>query len=358
MKIGIINSGGDAQGTNAVIASAVKHGLRLGHEFVGFIKGWEGLLDMDYVNLDRDAVRGISHVGGTILYTTNKGRFAGKAGLGEKHQIPDDILNLAKQNLATLGVDVLLVIGGDGTLSGAAQLANLGVKVVGVPKTIDNDLAATDATYAFHTAVDIVVEALDRIHTTAYSHNRAIFVETMGRHAGWIALNAGLAGGAHIILLPELAFSYSRLVWAMKQRQTLGEKYSIIVVAEGAYAQNEGLTIDRAGDKSEVKLGGVSDQIMHRIEQMSPDTFEMRNVILGHVQRGGAPNAYDRVLSKSFGVAAVDAIHNKQFGTVVCLQNNLIVPVALNDVVEKLKLVTTDNLLYQTAQKIGIYFGT
>lgn len=357
MKIGIIHSGGDAQGTNAVIAAAVKHGLRLGHKFIGFIKGWEGLLDMDYIQLDRDAVRGISHLGGTILYTTNKGRFAGKAGLGSKNQIPSEILQQAKDNLDTLGVEALIVIGGDGTLSGAQQLATLGVKFVGVPKTIDNDLSATDATYGFNTAVDIVVEALDRVHTNAYSHNRAVFVETMGRHAGWIALHAGLAGGAHIILLPEFPFSYDRLVWSMKQRKQIGEKYSIIVIAEGAHAKGEDLTTDADNDKPEVKLGGVSAQIMHRIEQMAPDEFEMRNVILGHVQRGGAPNAYDRVLSKAFGIAAIDTLLSNHFGYVVCLQNNKIVPIPVSEVVDKLKLVTTDTLAYQAAQKIGIYFG-
>lgn len=357
MRIGIIHSGGDAQGTNAVIAASVKHGLRLGYEFVGFIKGWEGLLDMDYINLDRDAVRGISHLGGTILYTTNKGRFAGKAGLGSKNEIPYAVLSQAKSNLDTLKIDALIVIGGDGTLSAALQLQKLGVKIVGVPKTIDNDLGATDSTYGFHTAVDIVVEALDRIHTNAYSHNRAVFVETMGRHAGWIALHAGLAGGAHIILLPEFPFSYEKLLWTMKQRKQIGEKYSIIVVAEGAHAKGEELTTDKDNDKPEVKLGGVSAQIMHKIEQMAPDEFEMRNVILGHVQRGGAPNAYDRILSKAYGIAAVDALKNGHFEHVVSLQNNKIIPVSLVNAVDKLKLVTTDSMAYQAAQKIGIYFG-
>jgi 6-phosphofructokinase len=356
MKIGIINSGGDAQGLNAVIAAAVKYGLRQRHEFVGFIKGWEGLLDKEYIVLDREAVRGISHLGGTILYTTNKGRFAGKAGLGDTNKIPAEILNQAKQNLIELGVEALIVIGGDGTLSGAAQLGDLGVKFVGVPKTIDNDLDATDATFGFHTAVDVALEALDRVHTTAYSHNRAIFVETMGRHAGWIALHAGLAGGAHVILLPEVAFSYEKLLWFMRTRKQTGERYTIIVVAEGAHAADETVVAQNVGEP-EVKLGGISEQIIDRLNKLAPGEFEMRNLVLGHVQRGGAPNAIDRILAKSYGVAAIDAIDKGLFGHVVCLQGNAIRPIPLDDVIDRLKTVTRESYAYQTAQKIGVYFG-
>lgn len=357
MKIGIINSGGDAQGLNAVIASAVKYGLRFNHEFIGFIKGWEGLLDKDYVKVDRQKVRGISHLGGTILYTTNKGRFAGKAGLGGVHKIPDEIINQAKANLDELGIECLLVIGGDGTLTGAMQLAEAGVKFVGVPKTIDNDLDATDSTFGFNTAVEVVLESLDRLHTTAYSHNRALFVETMGRHAGWLALHAGLAGGAHVILLPEIPFSYEKLLWFMRTRKQTGDQYTMVVVAEGAHAEDEGLVIDQDGDKPEVKLGGISAQIIDRLERMAPDEFEMRNIILGHVQRGGPPNSIDRILAKSFGVGAIDAINAKQFGHVVCLQNNNLVPIPVEDVIDRTKMVTRDSMAFQTAQKIGIYFG-
>lgn len=356
MKIGIINSGGDAQGLNAVISAAVKYGLRQGHEFIGFIKGWEGLLDKNYIVLDRERIRGISHLGGTILYTVNKGRFAGKAGLGGVHQIPEEILNEAKANLEELGVDALIVIGGDGTLSGAEQLGNVGVQYVGVPKTIDNDLDATDSTFGFHTAVDVVLEALDRVHTTAYSHSRVLFVETMGRHAGWIGLHAGLAGGAHIVLLPEFPFSYEKLLWFMRTRQQTGGKYTIVVVAEGAKPQ-DGQVVAADNGAPEVRLGGISETIMHNIEKAAPGEFEMRNLVLGHVQRGGAPDAYDRVLAKSYGVAAIDAIEQKKFSHVVCLQGNKIVPVPVHDVLDGLKQVTKDSMVFQTAQKIGIYFG-
>ncbi len=358
MKIGIINSGGDAQGINAVIGAACVYGISLGHEFIGFIKGWEGLLDLNYIQLDRKKVSGIAHLGGTILTTVNKGRFAGKAGMGQSNKIPDEILNLAKSNLEKLEIDALIVIGGDGTLSGAMQLAQKGVKIVGVPKTIDNDLNATDSTFGFSTAVDTVVDALDKIHTTAVSHERVFFVETMGRNSGWIALHSGLAGGASAVLLPEFEFSYESLINFLRKRKQTGRNFSIVVVAEGAKPKNAQVsTIGKVTDRPEIRLGGISQQIIETIEQLAPAEFEMRNVVLGHVQRGGAPNATDRILSKNVGIGAIDAILNKKFGEMVCLKSNEIITVPILQAISQIKVVKKDNKELQTLKKIGVFLG-
>lgn len=358
MNIGIINSGGDAQGLNAVIAAVVHYGLKSDYKFFGFLRGWEGLLDMSFIELNADNVRGISHLGGTILHTVNKGRFSGKVGLGELNKIPLDILQLAKSNLVKMNIDALVVIGGDGTLSGAMQLADLGVNIIGVPKTIDNDLKYTDQTFGFNTVVSIVVDALDKLHTTAASHDRVMIVETMGRHVGWIGLYSGLAGGAHIILIPEITFDYERLVEYLRKRKSTGNNYTIIVVSEGAKAlDNISVVNDMQSNSSEVKLGGVSEQIIYNIEKLAPQEFELRNVILGHVQRGGSPNAEDRILAKAYGVAAIDAIQAQKFGHMVCIVNGQISTVPITDAVESLKVVTKDSLAYQTAIKTGIYFG-
>jgi 6-phosphofructokinase len=356
-KVGIINGGGDTQAINAVIASVVRSGINRGYKFIGFIKGWEGLLDMDYVPLELKDVRGISHIGGTILQTTNKGRFSAKAGEGNVRDIPQDIIDLAKKNYKDLDLECLIVIGGDGTLTGAQQLFQEGVNVIGIPKTIDNDLSMVDRTFGFSTAVDIVVEALDRIHTTALSHNRVFFVETMGRYAGWIALNAGLAGGANAILIPEIKFDYPSLIKFLSWRKKIGKNYSIVVVAEGAREKNGDFVKDTTNTTSENKLGGISYDIMERIEAESPGEFEMRNVILGHTQRGGAPNAEDRILAKIYGTSAIDALEAKRFGQMVCLVKGNMQTVAISEAIAKLKTVTPDDLGFQSARKLGIYFG-
>ncbi|MEO6728652.1 MAG: ATP-dependent 6-phosphofructokinase, partial [Candidatus Dojkabacteria bacterium] len=323
------------------------------------IKGWEGILDMEYIELGMEQIRGISHLGGTILHSVNKGRFAGKGGdAGDANTISDEILNLAKKNLETLKIDTLIVIGGDGTLSGAMQLEKVGVKIVGVPKTIDNDLDGVDMTFGFSTAVDIGVEALDRVHTTAVSHDRVMFVETMGRHVGWIPLYAGLAGGADVILIPEIEFSYEGLVRYLGWRKKIGRNYSVVVVSEGAKAKNEKIaTKENVDGKPEARLGGISDQIMQRITEMAPGEFEMRNVVLGHTQRGGTPNAEDRTLAKSYGVAAMDAVIEKKFGTMVAYVNGKMTTIPIEKAVDKLKKVTEDDLMFQTAKKLGVYFG-
>jgi 6-phosphofructokinase 1 len=353
-RVGIMTSGGDCSGLNAVIASAVKAGAPLGYEFIGFEKGWEGILSpMIYRPLTPNDVRGISFLGGTILRTVNRGRFGAKAGAGDQRRIPQEILEEAKRNLASVGIEALIVIGGDGSLSGALQLSQLGVNIVGVPKTIDNDLHATDRTFGYSTACQIVVDALDRIHTTASSHNRVIFVETMGRHAGWIALRSGLAGGADAILLPEFPFKAQDFVEFLRMRQdTVGS--SVVVVAEGAKVDDRLATRD--GYKSqEVLLGGISSRLMHAVECLAPDEFDMRGTVLGHVQRGGTPNAADRMLAKAYGVEAINAVDRKEFGRMVCYSVKGMCTVPIEAAVGQLKLVTSDNVEYRTARQLGVF---
>jgi len=357
-KIGIINSGGDCAGLNAVISSLVKTGTPLGYVFYGFERGWEGLLDpMSYRVLDRSAVSGISHLGGTILHTVNRGRFAGKVGSGDMSRIDPEILAMAKKNAGKLGLDGFIVIGGDGTLSAATQLSDYGLGVIGVPKTIDNDLGATDQTFGFSTAVQIAVDALDKIHTTATSHDRTFFVECMGRHAGWISLFAGLAGSANAILLPEFEFSLSNFIEYLRNRREAGDFSTVVVVAEGLKIEGIGQSKKRGATSSEIVFGGASEQLMHAIETVCPDEFEMRNVILGHTQRGGSPNSADRILAKRYGAEAMLAYHRGDFGRMVAYRNNEMVTVPIAEAVKSLKLVTTGNYEYQTAKTIGTYLN-
>ena len=353
-RIGIVNSGGDCPGLNAVIASAVKAGSQHGYEYIGFEKGWEGLLNpMRFRHLTRESVRGISYLGGTILGTVNKGRFGAKAGSGDGRKIPHEILVEAKVNMAELGLDGLIVIGGDGTLSAALQLAELGVNIVGVPKTIDNDLGATDRTFGFSTAVQIVVDAMDRIHTTATSHGRTMFVETMGRHAGWIALRAGLAGGADAILLPEFPFQLEKLLAFLRERNnTVGS--SVIVVAEGVKIRSEVVGKLRSVGQ-EIQLGGAANRLMDDLEVLAPNEFEMRGAVLGHVQRGGTPNAADRMLAKAYGVMATNAYEQGKFGQMVCYDSLHMHSVPIQEAVGSLKRVTPDCLEYQTAIQLGVF---
>ena len=359
-KIGIINSGGDCAGLNAVIASLVKTGLPLGYTFYGFERGWEGLLDpMNYRILDREAVRGISHLGGTILHTVNRGRFAGKVGSGDISKIDPDILGMAKKNASKLGLDGFIVIGGDGTLSAAQQLSDYGLGIVGVPKTIDNDLGATDKTFGFSTAVQIAVDALDKVHTTATSHDRTFFVECMGRHAGWISLYAGLAASANAILLPEFDFDLDDFIKFLHERRDSGKYSNIIVVAEGLRLGGKGFSHKGyAKQSSEHVFGGVSEQLMYAIEQKDPGEFEMRNVVLGHTQRGGSPNSQDRVLAKRYGVEAMQAYHRGDFGHMIASRNGKMIAVPIEEAVKTLKLVTEDTYEYRASKTLGIYLNS
>lgn len=353
-RIGIVNSGGDCAGLNAVIASIVRAGVRMGYEFVGFERGWEGLLSpIRMRGLTLTDVAGISYLGGTILGTVNRGRFGAKQGEGASRRIPREVLEEAKANLETVGCDGLIVIGGDGTLSGAMQLAELGVNIIGVPKTIDNDLGVTDRTFGFSTSCQIVVDALDRIHTTASSHGRVIFVETMGRHAGWIALRSGLAGGANAILLPEFPFEMRDLLDFLRARQESAGS-SVVVVAEGVKIRERGAGRHREG--REIHLGGAANMVMAGLEEISePDEFEMRGVVLGHIQRGGTPNSADRMISKAYGVAAINAYDAGEFGKMVYYKNLTMMTCPIIEAVGTLKRVTDTDLEYRTARQLGVF---
>jgi len=358
-KIGILNSGGDCAGLNAVISSIVKCGAPLGYECIGFERGWEGLLDpMTYIELTPDRVRGISHLGGTILRTANKGRFAGKVGSGDMSKIDPDILAMAKHNASALGLDGLIVIGGDGTLSAAVQLADFGLRIVGVPKTIDNDLGATDKTFGFSTAVQVAVDALDKIHTTATSHDRLFLVECMGRHAGWISLFAGLAGSANAILLPEFDIDLDDFVQHLLKRRAEGKTSAVVVVAEGITLPSKELSQKQGASASEIILGGASEKLMHVIETVAPNEFEMRNVVLGHTQRGGSPMSQDRILAKRYGVEAMLAYDRGETNVMVASRNNQMTTVPIAEAINSLKLVTKDTLEYQAAQRLGIYLNS
>jgi len=358
-RIGIINGGGDCAGLNAVIASIVKTGLPHGYEFIGFMKGFDGTLKPNQtVKLDYEAVRGITHQGGTILRTTNHGnRFPSKRADGQKLIMPPDILNEILETNKELGLDAWIVIGGDGTLSSAIPFIEAGVKVVGVPKTMDNDLKRTDKTFGFSTAVEVVTEALDRVHTTATSHDRVFFVETMGRNAGWVALYSGLAGGADAILIPEIKFSYEKIIELLRQRRETGRNYAVIVVAEGAAEIEEGQILKSANSEKENQLGGISEQIMRQIKERTGDEFEMRNVVLGHLQRGGAPNAEDRILSQRYGAAAMNLVMEGKFGRMVALQGNDVVDVDLMGIDDGVKMVTAEDPIIKSARDLGISFG-
>jgi 6-phosphofructokinase len=357
-KIGIINSGGDCAGLNAVISAVVKTGAARGYSFIGFERGWEGLLDLVYQDLTLDRIRGISHLGGTILHTTNKGRFAGKAGAGDPHAIDPDILMLAKTNAQSLSLDGLIVIGGDGTLSAAAQLIPYDLKVVGVPKTIDNDLGATDQSFGFQTAVQIAVDAIDNIHTTATSHERTFFIECMGRHAGWISLYAGLAGSANAILLPEFNLNIDNFVSYLQRRRHSGKHSTIVVVAEGLKLAGKGFSHQSGLRQSEIVFGGVSEYLMRTIELNAPEQFEMRHVVLGHTQRGGSPTSADRILAKRYGVEAMLAYERGESGMMVATRNNQMITVPIKEAVDSLKLVTANTYEYAAAKSLGIYLNS
>src|SRR5438552_1451616 len=332
MRVGVLTGGGDCPGLNAVIRAVVRKGVQeYGLEFVGFRDGWRGPLEGDTVPLDVQAVRGILPRGGTILGSSRTNPLKNSGG-GRNG------IERIKDNLAGLGVDALIAIGGEDTLGVATKLGEQGLPVVGVPKTIDNDLGATDYTFGFDTAVNIAMEAIDRLHTTADSHHRTLVVEVMGRHAGWIALHAGMAGGANVILLPERNFDIAEVAAYVEKRfQT---QYSpIIVVAEGAqpldgqiHLQNH--EVDAFGH---VRLGGIGQWLAEELEQRTGK--EARAVVLGHIQRGGTPTAFDRVLATRLGLEAIDAVNDGDFGKMVALRGTEIVRVALAEGTRELKTV-------------------
>jgi len=320
MKVGILTGGGDCPGLNAVIRAAVRKGsFHYDDTFVGFLEGWRGLVEDKSMPLDLHAVAGILPRGGTILRTSRTNPAKKRDGL-EKC-----MATLKKNN-----VDALIAIGGDDTLSVATKLFDKGVKVVGVPKTIDNDLSGTDFTFGFDTAVNIVTEAIDRVHTTAEAHNRVMVVEVMGRDAGWIAIYSGIAGGADVILIPAQPFDVDKVAAKIRMRQGRGRYFSIVVVAEGAkFASKDGL-VTQSGEKDEfghARLGGIGNTLAQEIERRTG--FETRTVVLGHIQRGGSPTAFDRVLATRYGLGAIDMVHRAEFGRMAALRGNKIISVPL-----------------------------
>lgn len=342
MRVGVLTGGGDCPGLNAVIRAVVRRGVKeFGFEFVGFRDGWRGPLEGNTMELGIQQCRGILPRGGTILGSSRTNPFKVDGGVER-----------IKENLAANGVDALVAIGGEDTLGVATQLADLGVKVVGVPKTIDNDLSGTDFTFGFDTAVNIATEAIDRLHTTAESHHRVLVVEVMGRHAGWIALHAGIAGGASAVLIPEQPFDIDAVCAHVETRfQT--QYAPIIVVSEGAVpADGSGMTL-QSGEKDafgHVRLGGIGDRLAKEIEQRTGK--EARAVVLGHIQRGGTPTAFDRWLATRFGLQAIGAVADGEYGVMVALRGTDIVRVPLIEGTGELKVVSPAE--YAEAQ---VFFG-
>ncbi len=343
VRIGILTGGGDCPGLNAVIRAVVRRGIDThGMELFGFQYGWAGVLAGDGRVLDHDSTAGILPRGGTILGTSRTNPYR-----------EDDGEQRAIATIERLGIDALVPIGGEDTLGVARRLSRAGVNVVGVPKTIDNDLAGTDYTFGFQTAVQIASDAIDRLHTTAESHNRVMVLEVMGRHAGWIAVHAGLAGGADAILIPERPFDLDEVCAHLRRRHDRGRTFSIVVVSEGAVAAGGGealSTHDSTDAFGHARLGGIAVTLEREIEERTG--FETRMSILGHVQRGGTPTAYDRVLATRFGVAAADAVAAGEFATMVALRGTRIERVSLDEALGEAKLV--DPELYATAE---VFFG-
>lgn len=356
-RIGILTGGGDCPGLNAVIRGVVKSADGLGYDVVGFLNGYEGLVDpVSYRPLDRKNTSGILHEGGTILGSTNKGRFAGTVGISQRVEIPVELLAGVQTTMEQLELEGLICVGGDGSLGIAQQLYEYGLPVVGVPKTIDNDLSATAFTFGFDSAVACATDALDRLHTTAASHGRTMVLEVMGRHAGWIALHAGIAGGGDVILIPEIPWTYENVCHKILERETRGKNFTLIVVAEGA-SLPEGELVTRAEDAGDrqTRLGGIGDIVAAAIEERL--LRETRVVVLGHLQRGGHPTTFDRVLATQFGAHAVRLVVQRRFGTMVCYHPPAMDDVPIRDAVNELSNVEPSSAAVQAARALGISFG-
>jgi 6-phosphofructokinase 1 len=346
-RIAMLTSGGDAPGLNAVIRAAVKSGEALGYEMLGIEDGFEGLIGTPRFRvLTNTDVKELLNRGGTILRTTNRGHFNGPRVVGQ----PDDPYLQAYNNIMGMGLTGLITIGGEGTQIIALQLANMGAPVIGVPKTIDNDLAGTDRTFGFDTALQVATDALDRLHTTAASHNRVMVLEVMGRHVGWIALHCGIGGGADVILIPEIPFDINKIAEHVIAREKAGNQFTMIVTAEGAFPRG-GKPI--YGDNG--RLGGVGQMVAEQLQALTGK--ESRCVVLGHLQRGGTPTPYDRILSTRFGAAAVRALHEGITGEMVALSAQDITTVPMIEAVSHLKTIRPHSDLVRTARGVGTIFG-
>lgn len=356
MRIGLLNGGGDCPGLNAVTHGVAGAATQLGWEVLGFKEGFEGLLSPgNYKILRLDKTEGILKLGGTILGTTNRGHFSSKVGEGGVREVPPEMMKEAFATLKELEVEALICVGGDGTLSTALQFQREGFPVVGVPKTIDNDLAATAMTFGFDSATQVVVDALDRLHTTAESHQRVMVLEVMGRHAGWIALYGGMGGGASAVLIPEIPFDYETVADAILRRKKFGFRSSLVVVAEGASPAGGRKMYEETKTGGEYKLGGIGDAVAHKLSELTGK--ETRCTTLGHLQRGGSPTSLDRILGTRFGVKAVKLIEEKRFGRMVSYQQYHVGSVPIEDAVRELSLVDPAGEIVEAARAVGICFG-
>jgi ATP-dependent phosphofructokinase / diphosphate-dependent phosphofructokinase len=357
-RIAISTGGGDAPGLNAVIRSAVLSALNRGWEVLGIKRGFAGLLGEDeVVIMTRDSVRGIAHLGGTILRTTNRGNpFSYPMKQPDGSIVVVDRSNELIENAKQLGIDAIITVGGDGSLSIAKKLCDKGMRIVGVPKTIDNDVSGTITSFGFDTAVNTALEAIDKLHTTAESHDRVIVLEVMGRDAGFIALHSGLAGTADVILIPEIPYQMSKVCEKILSRDRAGRHFSIVVVAEGAFPRGGDVSVMGESMPGEAKrVGGVCDAIAREIQRQTGK--ETRSLVLGHLQRGGMPTGYDRLLSTRFGAAAVRAIEDEKWGYMVALQSPHIVAIPIEEALREPKRVNPQHDLVLTARETGISFG-
>jgi 6-phosphofructokinase 1 len=358
MRIAISTGGGDAPGLNAVIRAAVLSAIGRGWEVIGVRKGFGGLLGEDEcVQLTRDSVRGIAHLGGTILRTTNRGNpfhYPVRQEDGSFNEV--DRSNELLETARNLGIDALITIGGDGSLAIAQRLHECGMKIVGVPKTIDNDVSGTVTTFGFDTAVNTAIEAIDKLHTTAESHDRVIVMEVMGRHAGFIALHAGVAATADVILIPEIPYDIEKVCEKIRARDSAGQNFSIVVAAEGAYSKEDATGHSaHTMEHRAIRAGSVVERLVEEIHDRTGK--ECRSLVLGHLQRGGMPTGYDRLLATRFGAAAVTAIENERWGEMVALQSPHLVTIPIEDVIREEKRVDPSHDIVMAARFTGINLG-
>ncbi|MBM4000877.1 MAG: 6-phosphofructokinase [Planctomycetes bacterium] len=356
-RLGILTSGGDCPGLNAVIRGAVKAAHAHAMEIVGFLRGYEGLADpVTYVPLTPRNTTGILSQGGTILGSTNKGRFAATVGTSNRQELDPALVAEVRTTCEQLQLGGLICVGGDGSLAVAQQFHENGIPVVGVPKTIDNDLSATAFTFGFDSAVACATDALDRLHTTAASHERVMVLEVMGRHAGWIALYAGIAGGGDVILLPEIPWDFEAICEKILERDQAGKRFTLVVVAEGARLPDGRLvTAESTQDRRQTRLGGIGNRVAGEIEARLKR--ETRVVVLGHLQRGGPPSTFDRVLATQFGAHAVRLILEGRLGEMVCYRPPHIESVPILDAVNQLSRVDPNGSAVQAARALGVCFG-
>jgi 6-phosphofructokinase 1 len=355
-RIGVLTSGGDCPGLNAVIRGIAKSSAQLGYDCLGFLRGYEGLVDpVSYIHLTPKNTTGILNQGGTILGSSNKGRFTTRVGVADRVDLEPELLDGVAATMEHLGIDGLICIGGDGSLGIAQQFHERGIPVVGVPKTIDNDLSSTAFTFGFDSAVACATDALDRLHTTAASHERIMVLEVMGRHAGWIALYSGIAGGGDVILIPEIPWTFENVCHKILHRESQGKRFTLVVVAEGAHLPDGTLVSQSGARHGQARLGGISNLIAAELEQRIHR--EIRTAVLGHLQRGGPPTTFDRVLATQFGAHAVRLVVEHRFGEMVCYRPPHMDGVAILEAIDRLRQVDANGAAVVAARALGISFG-